>query len=131
MILTTNRIKSIDVAVQSRIHLAVRYEDLSQDQMRAILKTILKKFKVQGKDQDIILRSFGEYADDMNLNLNGRQIRNLVSSAQAVATAEGMDSITWDHIKQVTKVTRDFQNQLQKHVADERYDREAPKVQRS
>ena len=131
MILTTNRIKSIDVAVQSRIHLAVRYEDLSQDQMRAILKTILKKFKVQGVEQDRIIRSFGEYAEDMNLSLNGRQIRNLVSSAQAVAVSEKEDSITWNHIKQVAKVTRDFQNQLQKHVADERYDREAPKVQRS
>ena len=111
--------------------MAVRYEDLSEDQMRAILKTILEKFRVQGGELDHILRSFGKFVGNMGLNLNGRQIRNLVSSAQAVAIADNQDSIAWSHIKQVAKVTRDFQNQLQKHVADERYDREAPKVQRS
>jgi SpoVK/Ycf46/Vps4 family AAA+-type ATPase len=41
IILTTNRIKSIDVAVISRIHLAIRYSDLTESQMKKIFEFFL------------------------------------------------------------------------------------------
>lgn len=43
IILTTNRIKSIDVAVISRIHLAIRYSDLTEDQMSEIFSFFLNQ----------------------------------------------------------------------------------------
>ena len=127
MILTTNRIKSIDVAVQSRIHLAVRYDDLTRDQMRSILGTILTKFNVEEREKQCIVDSFKEHAEDTGLKLNGRQIRNLVFSAQAMASADGRESISWSDIKCVTKVTREFQTQLKSIVETERAYREVSK----
>lgn len=127
MILTTNRIKSLDVAVQSRIHLAVRYDDLNKEQMRKVFCNILKKFKPKDNDYEDILRYWDEYADEMGLRLNGRQIRNLVFSARAMARANDRTSITQKEIKQVMKVTREFQAQLKDLVQRERTNREVSK----
>ena len=124
MILTTNRIKSLDSAVQSRIHLAVRYDELSRSQMFAIFSTILKKFKPKEKDKEDILEYFQTYAQDNKLRLNGRQIRNLVFSARAMALSKGRNSITKPDIKQVLRITRDFQDQLKDVVTRERNNRE-------
>ena len=124
MILTTNRIKSLDVAVQSRIHLAVRYDDLSRNQMYSIFSTILDKFKPKERDRDSILDYFKQYTEDNKLKLNGRQIRNLVFSARAIALSKGRDSITREEIRQVLRITRDFQDQLKDLMARERANRE-------
>lgn len=50
--------------------------------------------------------------------LNGRQIRNVVSSALALArsTAKGSDGdkrLTVKHLKQVVRITKEFQEQLE------------------
>lgn len=45
--------------------------------------------------------------------LNGRQIRNIITSAQAVARAQNpYGRLEYRHINQVTKVTTEFQNYL-------------------
>ena len=124
MILTTNRIKSLDVAVQSRIHLAVRYDDLTRPQMLNIFRTILDKFKPRDRDREKILDYFETYAKDNKLKLNGRQIRNLVFSARAMALSKGNDSITREEIRQVLIITRDFQDQLKGLMERERANRE-------
>ena len=124
MILTTNRIKSLDVAVQSRIHLAVRYDDLTRPQMLNIFRTILDKFKPRDRDREKILDYFETYAKDNKLKLNGRQIRNLVFSARAMALSKGSDSITREEIRQVLIITRDFQDQLKGLMERERANRE-------
>ena len=41
--LTTNRINSIDIAVQSRMQLAIQYRDLTTDQKLETFKTLLSK----------------------------------------------------------------------------------------
>ncbi|KAL9631611.1 MAG: hypothetical protein Q9164_005791 [Protoblastenia rupestris] len=127
MILTTNRIKSLDVAVQSRIHLAVRYDDLSSEQMLHIFKSILSKFRLKTDDYKDVLTYWTEFAGEMGLKLNGRQIRNLVSSAQAMALSNDRDTINLKDIKQVMKVTRLFQAQLKDLVQSERQRREVSK----
>jgi AAA+ superfamily predicted ATPase len=38
LILTTNRIKTFDVAVQSRVNLAIRYQDLSVEDRKKIFR---------------------------------------------------------------------------------------------
>ena len=127
MILTTNRIRSLDVAVQSRIHLAVRYDDLTRKQMCSVLATILNKFQPNESENESIVDNFKEDASYSNVKLNGRQIRNLVISASAIAKAEGKDSISWKDIRQVLKVTRYFQEQLRSLVERERMQREVSK----
>ncbi|KAL9614371.1 MAG: hypothetical protein Q9167_001174 [Letrouitia subvulpina] len=127
MILTTNRIKSLDVAIQSRIHLAIRYDDLTREQMKNILDTILNKFKPRKSDKDEILKYFHEFTEDTKIKLNGRQIRNLVSSAQAIASSNHRDSISRVDFRQILIVTRDFQEQLNRLVEQERMRREVTK----
>jgi hypothetical protein len=62
MILTTNRINSLDIAVQSRIHLAIRYDDLSVEQKKKIFRVFLDclepdNLKDKGMDKRFTFRS--------------------------------------------------------------------------
>ena len=116
MILTTNRIKSIDVAVQSRIHLAIRYEDLSKQYRREIFKMFLDQLEPNSiSDHSGII----DWIEDSGCEykLNGREIRNVVTSALALAKSTkrqngGDDRLTKQHLKRVIQITMDFQEQL-------------------
>lgn len=51
----------------------------------------------------------------------------MVFSAHAMALSDGKDSIRWTHIRDVLRVTRDFQDQLKSITDKQRYNREASK----
>lgn len=87
--MTTNRVRAIDVAVISRIHLAVRYDDLDflqranifayyLDQLQADVPTLITE-----KDRVLIDEFIEDYGD--TYLFNGRQIRNVVQAAHAYA----------------------------------------------
>lgn len=134
IILTTNRIKSIDIAVISRIHLAIRYEDLSVEMMHQIFKYFLDQLEPESiydrESIDEFIGSFGHH-----YGLNGRQIRNVVSAALAAArhealnpkkgTPKGEGRMTFKHLKAVCEMTRDFQEQLKENTRQQRYNNEA------
>ncbi|PSS00675.1 hypothetical protein BD289DRAFT_450244 [Coniella lustricola] len=85
IMMTTNRIKAIDVAVVSRIHLAVRYTDLDAEQMRNIFKYYLNQLRPHLiHDQADTMRFVDQFGH--MYALNGRQIRNVVQAAQAYAS---------------------------------------------
>jgi hypothetical protein len=72
MILTTNRITSLDIAVQSRIHLAIQYQDLSKDQKCNIFESFLKQLEPDDiSDYEDIMEYVREYGCEEDLN--GRQ----------------------------------------------------------
>jgi ATP-dependent 26S proteasome regulatory subunit len=84
MILTTNRVGTFDEAFKSRIHLAIRYSDLDEDQRVEIWRNFIHLLARSKERVDI---------DDLNLNvnkvarysLNGRQIRNVITLARYLA----------------------------------------------
>ena len=77
LILTTNRIKSFDIAVQSRVHLAVRYQGLSLDQR----KELFGKFIRQHPDEIENMNAIEEWIkDEFEDEVDGRQIRRIFSS---------------------------------------------------
>ncbi|KAF2209166.1 hypothetical protein CERZMDRAFT_70316 [Cercospora zeae-maydis SCOH1-5] len=85
--LTTNRITSIDVAVQSRMHIAIQFENLKADQRYAIYKYHLDKVpdvKIKG-DRDRLYSEVKSRFCRKRQALNGRQIRNIVSTALSLA----------------------------------------------
>lgn len=131
MILTTNRINSIDIAVQSRIHLAIRYSDLTKEQKQNIFQLFLKQLEPDSiNNHEKIIEYVNEYGSDYKLN--GRQIRNVVSSALSLARStakerNGDDRLTVDHLKEVLYVTRDFQEQLEEITTHSRHLNEASK----
>ncbi|KAI1337337.1 hypothetical protein F5Y15DRAFT_418099 [Xylariaceae sp. FL0016] len=119
IILTTNRIKSIDVAVISRIHLAIRYEDLTADQMKKIFEYFLDQLEPHlirdRKEIEKFIQMYGHHYE-----LNGRQIRNIVAASLALAQQEkakklGDGKLASVHLSKVCEITKNFQDQLRQH----------------
>ncbi|KAL8788708.1 MAG: hypothetical protein Q9213_001522 [Squamulea squamosa] len=121
LILTTNRVLSFDVAVQSRIHLAVMFHDLDDDQTRAIIEVHLAKRPHDLTDSE--LDNFSNFA--ATSALNGRQIRNVISSAEAMVNRRASKRITFKDIKSVLNHTKEFQQSLQEYSKQQRYNNEA------
>jgi AAA+ superfamily predicted ATPase len=132
IILTTNRITSLDVAVQSRIHLAIRYEDLSKKYKQEIFKFFLDQLEPNSiRNREGIDEWIEEYACDYKLN--GRQIRNVVSSALALARSSakedsGDERLTVKHLKSVVAITKDFQEQLESITKSHRSANEVSRI---
>lgn len=85
--LTTNQIAHFDVAVQSRIHVAIKYSKLSPQQTMDIfmgfLNPLIKRDRVHDIDE------IKEWIEDdvYEVGLDGRQIRNILTSALGLARA--------------------------------------------
>ncbi|EFQ33968.1 ATPase [Colletotrichum graminicola M1.001] len=106
LFLTTNRVETFDDAFQSRIHIALRYESLNQKAKKSIFKIFVERVRVLEK---VDLKPFSDedYDDLAKHNLNGRQIKNTVRTAQALAVNKG-DPLSMDHIRQVLDVQNSF-----------------------
>lgn len=107
IILTTNRITSLDVAVQSRIHLAIRYRDLGHRDRVELFRNFL---------DDIVKEENVEWNDDMDekiermvkrSKINGRQIRNIITSANLLAKSQNK-KLRFKHIEDVHEITEQF-----------------------
>ncbi|KAI4645660.1 hypothetical protein J4E93_005237 [Alternaria ventricosa] len=114
LILTTNRMRSFDIAVQSRIHIAIKYEELMQSQQIAIFESFLeqlhrKKLVHNYKD----LMQWVE-KDSRKLGFNGRQIRNVVSTAMGIALVdeENGGKLKREHLMRVAEQTKQFKTDL-------------------
>jgi hypothetical protein len=74
LFLTTNRVETFDDAFQSRIHIALRYGELSQKAKKSVFKMFIERVRVL---EGIETMPFTE--EDYNAlarnNLNGRQVR--------------------------------------------------------
>lgn len=110
LFLTTNRVETFDDAFQSRIHIALRYSELTHKARKAVWKMFLDLVK---KMDGIEVAEFGDYDLDIlsRHSLNGRQIKNLVRTAQALALNE-QQKLTMDHIKKVIDVSETFDRDL-------------------
>ncbi|KAF2441843.1 ATPase [Karstenula rhodostoma CBS 690.94] len=99
LFLTTNRVENIDAAFQSRIHVHIKYADLTSRSRRRIWSSFigptLSGFEASELD---------ELAE---VPLNGRQIKNLVKTAQLLALEDGK-FLTKDHIDMVLAIEKGF-----------------------
>jgi hypothetical protein len=78
LFLTTNRIDNIDAAFQSRIHVSLAYPDLTAESRRHIWENFTKQLDLQ----DWTEKDLDELKD---VELNGRQIKNVLKSASLLA----------------------------------------------
>ncbi|KAF4447038.1 AAA family, partial [Fusarium albosuccineum] len=122
MFLTTNQIAQFDPAIPSRIHVAIRYESLQEDQMKAIFCGFLDKL-----NEDGLIEDYGDIKDWLEEvvykeGFDGRQIRNIVKAALGLARAAAKNSnepkkLTRNHLKRVftnaSAFKRDFNTQMQ------------------
>ncbi|KAF5581757.1 TOB3 (member of AAA-ATPase family) [Fusarium pseudocircinatum] len=110
LFLTTNRVETFDEAFQSRIHIALRYDNLKSPAKRAIFKMFLDRVHKLGK-----LKVEPLTEDDLDVlskqALNGREIKNVVGSAQDLAVNKG-EALSMRHIRQVLEVHAKFGRDL-------------------
>lgn len=110
LFLTTNRVETFDDAFQSRIHVALRYGELSPKARRSVWKIFLQKVK-EKDGLDVVEFGEEEYAKLGRHNLNGRQIKNAVRTAQALAVNEGK-ALDMGHIGKVLDVAESFEKDM-------------------
>lgn len=126
LILTTNRIRSFDIAVQSRINLAIQFENLKEKQKIAIFDNLINRIPEKYIENKSSLRRYLQDNDEAASkfdDLNGRQVRNVVFSAASLAgnrpqgenflrksDVERMLNETWNfhrHLHELTKSARE------------------------
>ncbi|KAK3311084.1 P-loop containing nucleoside triphosphate hydrolase protein [Chaetomium strumarium] len=95
MFMTTNRVEDIDAAFQSRIHVSIEYPDLTAASRRTIWANFLKGSTIKSSltDKDI--------AELAELKLNGRQIKNVLKTAQLLASRRKSSTLDREYIETV------------------------------
>ncbi|KAK0663456.1 hypothetical protein QBC41DRAFT_24026 [Cercophora samala] len=110
LILTTNRVETFDDAFQSRIHIALRYDNLDPKARKAIFKIFIDRVRAhEGSKLGPFTDS--DYEALSRRELNGRQIKNTVRTAQALAVNKG-EALCMSHIRQVLDVHANFERDL-------------------
>jgi len=103
LFLTTNRVKCFDEAFHSRISVALKYNDLTDQSREVIWTNLLESAKITGFDVKELAKH----------KLNGRQIRTAIRLAQALAYSEGK-TVQLQHILCTITITNQFALDLQK-----------------
>ncbi|THC87944.1 hypothetical protein EYZ11_012610 [Aspergillus tanneri] len=110
LFLTSNRAIDFDDAILSRIHLKVKYEDLTKESRREIWEHFLSKAYTP-KGSSIF------EVDDLkrldSISLNGREIKNLVSIAHSLATVDD-ECMSYKHVETAAKSNEKFMNDFSK-----------------
>lgn len=122
LFLTTNRVGQIDDAFMSRVHVAIGYDRLTSEVCQTIWKGFFAKLDREMKGKIMIGPSAKRYvledAQVQRVNLNGREIRNALQTAIALAeyesvyegaqAAESPVIVEEDHFRRVLKMSRKF-----------------------
>ncbi|KAF2232959.1 P-loop containing nucleoside triphosphate hydrolase protein [Viridothelium virens] len=120
LILTTNQIAQFDVAVYSRIHVAIKYRPLNKKQTKDIFEGFLVPLRDKNKIANY--KQVEKYLREDVIKkaaLDGRQIRNVVTSALSLARATDKSQLDLRHLKtiisNVTDFRQDFNQQMEKY----------------
>ncbi|KAL3423070.1 hypothetical protein PVAG01_04817 [Phlyctema vagabunda] len=112
LILTTNRVGTFDEAFKSRIQLALRYENLDKHQRKQIWRNFIKRLRSLGEERSIDFDDVGLHIEDLaELPMNGRQIRNSITTARQLAQFEKR-KMTYSHLQRTINVSKKFDKYL-------------------
>ena len=116
LILTTNRMKTFDPAFESRIHFCLVYPDLDNNARETIWRSFTAQARLNRRVRvDLNDSNIRELA---TLDLNGRQIKNVVSVAQAVAMKRNT-TLDESSIRTTIKLTQNF-DKTKEHLKQQR-----------
>lgn len=127
LFLTTNRVESFDPAFTSRIHVALHYRRLTDSDRARIWANNFDRLErdSQGKvyvthsARDFVLDGEGEN-EAKGLHWNGREIRNALQTAVALAETEAEEGglervgLASRHLRQVVMMSRGFKDFMRK-----------------
>ncbi|KLO07072.1 P-loop containing nucleoside triphosphate hydrolase protein [Schizopora paradoxa] len=121
LFLTTNRVRAFDEAFQSRIHVSLRYLDLTSDAKSQIWVAFFKKARADSPciESAETIKSGAELALTAGLTrdelhelaekpVNGRQIKNVVRTANALAKAR-KQLVGFSHLIEVLDMMEQFE----------------------
>ena len=111
VILTTNQIANFDIAVQSRVHIAIKYQPLSKDQTKDIFMNFLEPLNKEGLVDDMGAITEWLEEDVVDKGLDGRQVRNIVTSALTLARAKGAGRVGKGQLKTIFRNVNDFKTE--------------------
>ncbi|GME50631.1 P-loop containing nucleoside triphosphate hydrolase protein [Neofusicoccum parvum] len=100
LFMTTNRVEAFDKAFQSRIHLRVNYPPLDAAARRSVWRNFLRLAR---RETRVGEKELDELAA---VELNGREIKNVVKTAQLLA-ARQRGPLAVEHIRTVLRATQD------------------------
>ena len=107
LILTSNRVGTFDEAFKSRLQLALHYEKLKLKDRRKIWENFIKRLETleeTGIDFDDLYKHVNDLAKH---ELNGRQIRNAITTARQLALYEEKD-LDFNDLQQVINIAVKF-----------------------
>lgn len=126
LFLTTNRVASFDSAFTSRIHVALHYRHLNDADRATIWETSFDRLERDSGGArvpvqvSLAAREFArESREVLSLRLNGRQIKNALQVAVALAESEADDDggdsgrrvvVSDRHIRSVIKMNQGFKD---------------------
>lgn len=105
--LTTNRINSLDEAMESRIHLSISFGQPETEVRRRIWQQVLDTLPTDETE----LVGEGPALHLMKHDLNGRQISNALNTAKTLARFE-KSKLNLSHVETVLKVRQSFRLRL-------------------
>ncbi|KAK8026234.1 P-loop containing nucleoside triphosphate hydrolase protein [Apiospora arundinis] len=100
LILTTNRYEAIDRAFQSRMHLTLRYPKLTSETKMVIWQQFVRSTKWAAGNTV----TDDQYEKLASLDINGREIKNIVKTAFLLASREKAP-LGLGHVKKVVNAT--------------------------
>ena len=112
LILTSNRVGIFDEAFKSRIQVSLHYEDHTALARKAIWKNFLNILETSGANANI--GELEDHLDDLSQEvLNGRQIRNAMSTARQLAVHQ-KQRMDWTHLEHALSIANEFDRYLKK-----------------
>ena len=113
LILTSNRVDNMDEAFKSRIHFALTYDRLDKESRRQIWSNFLEMLEEDEDGRaDVDIPQLRGHLDSLaGRNINGRQIRSALSTAQQLA-AHREERLGIKHLEQVLKNLDRFNKHL-------------------
>ncbi|PFH63395.1 hypothetical protein XA68_12359 [Ophiocordyceps unilateralis] len=108
LFLTTNRVRDMDPAFASRVHVSLEYPPLDSNARAAVWRSFLARCVVDGKDTSLRGDAAHDVGDDdvdrlSELPLNGRVIKNVLKAANLLACHRG-ETLAMGHLRTVLKV---------------------------
>ena len=111
LILTSNRVGTFDQAFKSRIQLALHYENLKKPQRKKIWRNFFTRLRDLG-ETEVDYDDLSDHLDDLaEEEMNGRQIRNAITTARQLAQFDGK-KFSYAQLQHVIGVAGKFEGYL-------------------
>ncbi|KAI1139619.1 hypothetical protein F5Y05DRAFT_328666 [Hypoxylon sp. FL0543] len=124
LFLTTNRPGQIDEAFQSRIHITLGLPELDFERQKEVWKIFINQLHFPGRSKEetrekklellkFVQKELGQTLSESNHKMNGRQIRNCIRAASAIANKQNR-TIEKKDILSVIEIGTQFRDYMTK-----------------